>query len=340
MHLDADNNINEVHINNHRNQAIGDFLKEAVFSDGTKTVEALLAPYQENNMGDCPKEYLKFHSTTEECRKKYEESTEKARLKDGTMVWPWDNILYRQITRGEYEIIKEDKNSRTKCEGFGNDTKYFVRDLESIEAELINVPFKELYPTFEEFMKDYNGENFDEEQKDWGYWENPNAKWDWYSIGGRWKGLLKAKAGIHGESSLVMPIENKEGRYSSAKVKDIDFTPDKTKYEKALRWWEVVIEDSPLRPGENKEDFFNFYKKEYLIKKYKDKETYARIDSSFNTYAVVLPDGTWCEKGKMGWWGCSSETPEESYDWDMSYKQNFIDKADPEWTLTIVDCHI
>ena len=36
MHLDADNNINEVHINNHRNQAIGDFLKEAVFSDGTK----------------------------------------------------------------------------------------------------------------------------------------------------------------------------------------------------------------------------------------------------------------------------------------------------------------
>lgn len=30
----------------------------AVFSDGSKTVEKLLAPYQENNMGDCPKEYL------------------------------------------------------------------------------------------------------------------------------------------------------------------------------------------------------------------------------------------------------------------------------------------
>lgn len=308
----------------------------AVFSDGKKTVEELLAPYQENNMDDCPKEYLKFCSTTEEGRKEYEnESREKARLKDGTTVWPWDNILYKQITEEEYDLMRTDTTKKTKSEGFGVSKKYFVRDLEAIGAELINIPFKEIYPTFEEFMKEYKGARFDEEQKDWGYWENPNAKWDWYSIGGRWKGLLKAKAGIHGESSLVMPI-----RCSSAKVKDIDFTPDKTEYEKALRWWEVVIEDSPLRPGEKKEDFFNFYKKEYLINRYKNKETYARIKSSFTTYAVVLPDGTWCEKGQMGWFGCSSETPEESYDWDMNYKQNFIDKAEPEWILTIVDCHI
>lgn len=41
----------------------------AVFSDGTKSVEELLAPYQENNMGDCPKKYLKFISESEENRK-------------------------------------------------------------------------------------------------------------------------------------------------------------------------------------------------------------------------------------------------------------------------------
>lgn len=28
--------------------------------------EKLLAPYQENNMGDCPKEYLEFTSTSKE----------------------------------------------------------------------------------------------------------------------------------------------------------------------------------------------------------------------------------------------------------------------------------
>ena len=32
----------------------------AVISDGTKTTEELLAPYQKNNMGDCPKEFLEF----------------------------------------------------------------------------------------------------------------------------------------------------------------------------------------------------------------------------------------------------------------------------------------
>lgn len=275
----------------------------AVFSDGTKTVEQLLAPYQENNMDDCPKEYLQFFSTSEEHRSEWEnESTKKVKLNDGRLVWPWSD--------------------------------------EANGGEIVTVTYKELYPTFKEFMEDYIGSRFDEEMQDYGYWENPNAKWDWYSIGGRWKGILKAKKGDKGESSFVCPIKDKDGRFSSAKIKDIDFSPDTEKYNNALRWWEVVMEDSPLKPGERKSDFFNYYKKEYLLKKYKDKETYAKIQSSFSTFAVILPDGTWCEKGKMGWFGCSSESAEESFDWDMKYKECFIDKADPEWTLTVVDCHI
>lgn len=69
-------------------------------------------------------------------------------------------------------------------------------------------------------------------------------------------------------------------------------------------------------------------------------ETYAKIQSSVVTYAVIMPDGKWYQKGDMGWFGLSSETEEESYDWDMHFKENFIDKADPDWILTIVDCHI
>lgn len=275
----------------------------AVFSDGTKTVEQLLAPYQENNMDDCPKEYLQFFSTSAKHRSEWEnESTEKVKLKDGRLVWPWSD--------------------------------------EANGGEVVTVTYKKLYPTFKEFLEDYICSTFDEEMQDYGYWENPNARWDWYRIGGRWKGMLKAKKGDKGEPSFVCPIKDKDGRFSSAKIKDIDFSPDTEKYNNALRWWEVVMEDSPLKPGERKSDFFNYYKKEYLLKKYKDKETYAKIQSSFSTFAVILPDGTWCEKGKMGWFGCSSDSAEESFDWDMKYKECFIDKADPEWTLTIVDCHI
>ena len=62
--------------------------------------------------------------------------------------------------------------------------------------------------------------------------------------------------------------------------------------------------------------------------------------TQFSTYAVVTPDGEWHEKGSMGWWGCSSETADEAKDWEERYRERFLDSADPDWILTIVDCHI
>lgn len=63
----------------------------AVFSNGTKTVEELLAPYQENNMGDCPKEYLEFVSATEREREEYETGgVKRVCLHDGKYMYPWD----------------------------------------------------------------------------------------------------------------------------------------------------------------------------------------------------------------------------------------------------------
>ena len=38
--------------------------------------------------------------------------------------------------------------------------------------------------------------------------------------------------------------------------------------------------------------------------------------------------------------GCSSESAEDSRDWYGHYKERFLDTADPDWILTIVDCHI
>lgn len=60
----------------------------------------------------------------------------------------------------------------------------------------------------------------------------------------------------------------------------------------------------------------------------------------FSTYAVVTPDGEWHEPGKMGWWGISSATPEEEAEFENNYEEKFIRTANPEWRLTIVDCHI
>lgn len=39
-----------------------------VFSKTQDDVSKLLAPFQENNMGDCPKEYLAFNDTEDSSR--------------------------------------------------------------------------------------------------------------------------------------------------------------------------------------------------------------------------------------------------------------------------------
>lgn len=152
---------------------------------------------------------------------------------------------------------------------------------------------------------------------------NLDAKWDWWVIGGRFSDILTLKKG---------------GLTDSAQVKDLDFSLDKEAYQRALRFWDIIVDHKPLEEGEEKP--FNFYKESYYREYYGDRETYARYRAQFSTYAVVTPDGKWHGKGEMGWFACSSETADEAKDWEEHYKERFIDAADPEWYLTIVDCHI
>jgi hypothetical protein len=285
----------------------------AVFTKEGQTVEELLAPYQENNMGDCPKEYLEFYDVEEEYRNKYEnEGIEKVKLPDGRLLSSWESG---------------------------------AREYENLEK--VKVPFKETYETFEQFMEEWAGYKKDEETGKYGYWENPNAKWDWWVVGGRWSGLLKLKdeatTGQMGDRRWTNINENiPKGRVDSAKVRDIDFSIDMDEYNRNLRFWELVVEGDTPRNVEEEEivKWSFYYNPEYYLNRYDSKEEYARLCSEFDAYAVITPDGKWHSKGEMGWWGISSESHEEAKKWNKSFKEAFIDNADPEWTLTIVDCHI
>lgn len=133
--------------------------------------EQQLAPFQENNMGDCPKPFLKFHDVEEEYTAQY--ATDECSVfisPDGTMYSKYDD--------------------RFRVFGEGFSTNYVCPDGWS-EKE---VSVMEMYPTFENYMENYCGyERRDEVIGKYGYWENPNAKWDWYSLGGRWTGYFKVK---------------------------------------------------------------------------------------------------------------------------------------------------
>ena len=63
---------------------------------------------------------------------------------------------------------------------------------------------------------------------------NPNARWNWYEIGGRFEGRLRVK----------------DERLDSARLGDIDFSPAPEVYKESLRFWKVVVEHKPAEAGE------------------------------------------------------------------------------------------
>jgi len=134
-------------------------------------LEALLAPY---------KEKLVFEDIEEEYLEKYNT--------DGvTMHRGWDGVL--RTSWDEYYRMPGNI-------GTSRNTHVVPESHAAVE-----VPYREKYATFEEYMKDWCG--YDERDADtgrYGSWRNPNAKWDYWRIGGRWRGLLFAEL----NSSFVM----------------------------------------------------------------------------------------------------------------------------------------
>ena len=165
-----------------------------------------------------------------------------------------------------------------------------------------------------------------------GYWQNPDAKWDWYVIGGRWAGLLKAKEGIRYEPEG----RYKKGYFDEAKLGDCDFSLDEKEYQVFLQQWEEKIDT------DTQEEAFEFWPlgREGIKKRYGNKEQYAKNMASFCTRAVVTPDGEWHEEGEMLWWGISSESDVDALNWQKTYYERFLKEADPNFIATVVDCHI
>ena len=69
--------------------------------------EKQLAPFQENNMGDCPKKYLEFKDLEEEYAKDYEEGTSSEGDHDFRQKVPIEDVFRLQKEKGKYEFVHE-----------------------------------------------------------------------------------------------------------------------------------------------------------------------------------------------------------------------------------------
>lgn len=190
--------------------------------------------------------------------------------------------------------------------------------------------------TDEDFYNDYIENNDFEDAVDengdvYVTW-NEDAKWDWWSEGGRWSDMLRIKEEARSK------YDNEE-YVDSAKISDIDFDYiNEEARNRAERFWEIIVEGDELKEGEKEP--FNLYNVDYLKDRYINKEGYVKSVTEFRTYAILLPDGTWCEPGQMGWFGVSSASNDDSREFEKNYF-NILDREKyKDCYLTIVDCHI
>ncbi len=250
--------------------------------------EQQLAPFQENNMGDCPKEYLQFFDVTDENFAEWQSETcDRLVLPSGDLVSPYKD-------------------------------EYANKNLQRIE-----VPKSQAFPSFQQYMEDYCGYKVNAEGR-YGYWENPNRKWDWYQLGGRWSNMFLLKDG---------------SRSDQARKKDIDFAVmlenNKRNAETAYKKYQLE-----LSLGNNPHPYFKYDIENVGTRdepELESLEAYVERKTTIATFAVVY-NGKWHEQGEMGWWGVVFDE-KDTGTWDREFNA-LLESLPDETLLSNYDCHI
>lgn len=153
--------------------------------------------------------------------------------------------------------------------------KFFIEKFQELFADFDN--------QYEEHGEDWNGSRW--KKNDDGVWEewstyNPDSKYDWYSLGGRWGKSIKTKSGEFVDECFLDEID-----------------------------W------SPFKP----EDYEEEAKKDWRGNEYhklKDSVQYHYTENDVPFCLII--DGVWYERGKMGWWACVSDEKEKG-DWNEEF---------------------
>lgn len=359
--------------------------------------EKQLAPYHEFECTGEVDQYVQSIDLTAEKREEYDTETSKmvkvpagtiapedtrdltSHPVHGTLVSRYADMFF--VETGEMDSIGRPRKEITIPEGY----------------EEIEVPKKELM-TFREFVNEYGDAEFIDEGAEpdlhgdhkWGWVRvnaagevievinrtNPNKKWDWYSLGGRWTGFFKTKPrtrGIQGRPGL-MTEPAKEGHADQAFKLDIDFEGMRAEAEaKAAEKFDVIraiiephlpvtawtdlrdkhLGETPELPGgiDAAREAYRSQPAVAALRESKefgweDAEDYAGDRDSYirrqgilatMTFAIVK-DGQWYERGSMGWWGSVADEKEQGT-WIEEFGK-LVDGLPDDTLLSVYDCHI
>lgn len=225
---------------------------------------------------------------------------------------------------------------------------------------------------------DWNGNRW--QKNDAGVWEdwstyNPDSKWDWYSLGGRWRGYFKLKQSALQSPELIGEpgAFDNEPRYNADQCLkgDVDFEFMRNvavnkaagQYDRLhaivqgreIPVWDKIREKHP----DNIEAARKEYREHPVIRDLKAVEEFhdlfiwddepsrfaeSRTDfiqkarnSAITTYALLYK-GIWYAKGEMGWWGMSNDKMSDD-EWNKQFNE-LLDSLPDDTLLSLYDCHI
>lgn len=324
-----------------------------VIRDPSLTLKEQLQPFHEYECTGVRDEYVVDVDITDEVIAEFGKPQRVVKLADGRALSRWDSALYTGQPKERW------------------DRPHFVLpdgaeeiQMEAEEARALGIGYVDLAACATEY---YGG--FIREGRAYRL-TNPNKKWDWWQVGGRYTGKFKLKAkalGVVGRPGL-MTEEAPPGYADEARKGDIDLAQMREDAAvKARALWRSTRDITGGLGWDTWDDTRGRYsgdinraRDEYaaqpaivLLKasgrrEYSweidcelalDEEVYVqrRRDAALSSYAF-LRGGIWTERGSMGWFGCASDEMTQAQWQDLFNRM--IDQLPDDMLLTVVDCHI
>ncbi|MEE2040121.1 hypothetical protein Q8791_23160 [Nocardiopsis sp. CT-R113] len=207
---------------------------------------------------------------------------------------------------------------------------------------------------------------------------NPNSKWDWWIIGGRYAGKWATNSPGHPDLLTATPAWNTPrdmltGTVNGGPKKLLDLDESRTRVSsQAATEWDAFHRIADKHPGSfGWSHFYGKVSDTYPIDQartdYREQPLWSALEGTeFDLrmgcpvdeyavdravyidrhraranvgYALLTLDGEWIAPGDMGWFGMSSD---DQSDRDAYYERAnaYIDSLDGDTYLIVVDCHI
>jgi hypothetical protein len=146
---------------------------------------------------------------------------------------------------------------------------------------------------------------------------NPQSKWDWWVIGGRWQGgLTDYEPSKEPENIETCPLCHGTGERVDEVARDNNMTGCNgcENTGKRVKW-----------PSEWKEYDGDVQPISVIL------------ENDFSPFAILTPEG-WSEKGEMGWWGIVTDEKDET-DWQTAVR-GILDRYKDGHIGVLCDLHI